>query len=321
MSFAKTYLAEIVPTLDDADRREVADAAPVLVAVVADLSVDPARVRAPRHRGRTRGGAHESAPHRDDRRRALEAHDVPRPRSGSSTTSTVGGRWEPRSARRARGRVVAACGAIRHYEAMTWISDMTTRIADATGHRSRRARRSTPTTPTRCCGSPGSPRTRAANARTRRSCATCSGGPSRSGAARRAGANVGRRNRPECASIADALDRRRGRRGRGRRRTSTSCGAARNGELGSAPRSCPHLDHDLAEGFVVDDELVCPGHGWAFDGRGHTYKRNEFGRVDPKGTRRRVDSCDEDADGSRGRRRRPRDRLGPESFTTVGRSW
>jgi phenylpropionate dioxygenase-like ring-hydroxylating dioxygenase large terminal subunit len=55
------------------------------------------------------------------------------------------------------------------------------------------------------------------------------------------------------------------------------------GALGSAPRICPHLDHDLAEGYVVDDELVCPGHGWAFDGHGHTYKRNEFGRVDPKG--------------------------------------
>ena len=57
----------------------------------------------------------------------------------------------------------------------------------------------------------------------------------------------------------------------------------RSGRLGSAPRSCPHLDHDLAEGFVVGNELVCPGHGWAFDGRGNAYKRNEFGRVDPKG--------------------------------------
>jgi 3-ketosteroid 9alpha-monooxygenase subunit A len=56
-----------------------------------------------------------------------------------------------------------------------------------------------------------------------------------------------------------------------------------SGELGSAPRSCPHLDHDLAEGFVVGDELVCPGHAWAFDGHGNAYKRNEFGRVDPKG--------------------------------------
>ena len=57
----------------------------------------------------------------------------------------------------------------------------------------------------------------------------------------------------------------------------------RSGRLGSAPRTCPHLDHDLAEGYVVDDELVCPGHGWAFDGHGDAYKRNEFGRVDPKG--------------------------------------
>jgi len=57
----------------------------------------------------------------------------------------------------------------------------------------------------------------------------------------------------------------------------------RSGRLGSAPRICPHLDHDLAAGFVVDDELVCPGHGWAFDGHGSAYKRNEFGRVDPKG--------------------------------------
>jgi 3-ketosteroid 9alpha-monooxygenase subunit A len=57
----------------------------------------------------------------------------------------------------------------------------------------------------------------------------------------------------------------------------------RTGALGSAPRSCPHLDHDLAEGYVIVDELVCPGHGWAFDGLGHVFKRNEFGRVDPKG--------------------------------------
>ncbi len=42
VSFAKTYLAEILPTLDESDRRLVADAAPALVAVVADLSVDPA---------------------------------------------------------------------------------------------------------------------------------------------------------------------------------------------------------------------------------------------------------------------------------------
>src|SRR5262245_65123311 len=56
----------------------------------------------------------------------------------------------------------------------------------------------------------------------------------------------------------------------------------RRGGLGSGPRICPHLDHDLAEGYVVGDELVCPGHGWAFDGCGAAHKRNEFGRVDPK---------------------------------------
>jgi hypothetical protein len=42
VSFAKTYLAEVLPTLDATDRRLVADAAPALVAVVADLGVDPA---------------------------------------------------------------------------------------------------------------------------------------------------------------------------------------------------------------------------------------------------------------------------------------
>ncbi len=57
-----------------------------------------------------------------------------------------------------------------------------------------------------------------------------------------------------------------------------------DGRVRSGPRYCPHLDHDLAEGYVAGDELVCPGHGWAFDGDGHTYKRNEHGRVDPKGT-------------------------------------
>ena len=56
-----------------------------------------------------------------------------------------------------------------------------------------------------------------------------------------------------------------------------------SGRLGSAPRTCPHLDQDLAEGYVVGDELVCAGHGWAFDGLGRVYKRNELGRVDPKG--------------------------------------
>ena len=57
-----------------------------------------------------------------------------------------------------------------------------------------------------------------------------------------------------------------------------------DGRLRSAPRRCPHLDHDLAEGHVANDELVCPGHAWAFDGDGNAYKRNEFGRIDPKGS-------------------------------------
>jgi phenylpropionate dioxygenase-like ring-hydroxylating dioxygenase large terminal subunit len=70
----------------------------------------------------------------------------------------------------------------------------------------------------------------------------------------------------------------------------------RSGRLGSGPRFCPHLDHDLAEGFVSGDELVCAGHGWAFDGAGHTYKRNEFGRADPKGTVIAL-TLKEDADG------------------------
>jgi 3-ketosteroid 9alpha-monooxygenase subunit A len=56
-----------------------------------------------------------------------------------------------------------------------------------------------------------------------------------------------------------------------------------DGRLRGVPRSCPHLDHDLAEGYVSGDELVCPGHAWAFDGDGNAYKRNEWGRIDPKG--------------------------------------
>ena len=57
-----------------------------------------------------------------------------------------------------------------------------------------------------------------------------------------------------------------------------------DGAVRGAPRRCPHLDHDLAEGYVTGNELVCAGHGWAFDGCGHAFKRNEFGRVDPKGS-------------------------------------
>ena len=55
-----------------------------------------------------------------------------------------------------------------------------------------------------------------------------------------------------------------------------------SGVLGSAPRTCPHLDWDLTEGTVVGDELVCTGHGWSFDCAGHAFKRTELGRVDPK---------------------------------------
>jgi phenylpropionate dioxygenase-like ring-hydroxylating dioxygenase large terminal subunit len=55
-----------------------------------------------------------------------------------------------------------------------------------------------------------------------------------------------------------------------------------SGVLGTAPRWCPHLDWDLTEGAVIGDELVCHGHGWSFDCRGHAFKRSERGRIDPK---------------------------------------
>jgi nitrite reductase/ring-hydroxylating ferredoxin subunit len=55
-----------------------------------------------------------------------------------------------------------------------------------------------------------------------------------------------------------------------------------SGRLCAMARQCPHLDWDLAEGSVVGDELVCPGHGWAFDTHGHAFKRNLLGRIDPK---------------------------------------
>jgi hypothetical protein len=54
VNFAKTYLAESIETIDDAARREIAEAAPVLVGVVADLSVDPAVYE---HLGITDGAA------------------------------------------------------------------------------------------------------------------------------------------------------------------------------------------------------------------------------------------------------------------------
>ena len=61
------------------------------------------------------------------------------------------------------------------------------------------------------------------------------------------------------------------------------CWRGHDGRVRSAPRICPHLDHDLADGYVVDTELVCAGHGWEFDGAGRMAKRNEAGRIDPKG--------------------------------------
>jgi len=48
-------------------------------------------------------------------------------------------------------------------------------------------------------------------------------------------------------------------------------------------RWCPHLDWDLTEAAIVDDELVCQGHGWSLRADGCALKRNEFGREDPKG--------------------------------------
>jgi phenylpropionate dioxygenase-like ring-hydroxylating dioxygenase large terminal subunit len=68
-----------------------------------------------------------------------------------------------------------------------------------------------------------------------------------------------------------------------------------DGQVRTAPRRCPHLDHDLSEGYVAGDELVCVGHAWAFDGHGHAYKRNEFGRVDPKGTVEMLDVDERDS--------------------------
>jgi nitrite reductase/ring-hydroxylating ferredoxin subunit len=56
-----------------------------------------------------------------------------------------------------------------------------------------------------------------------------------------------------------------------------------HGRLCAQQRRCPHLDHDLAEGVVTGDELVCRGHGWSFDLDGRARKRNEHGRADPKG--------------------------------------
>ncbi len=57
-----------------------------------------------------------------------------------------------------------------------------------------------------------------------------------------------------------------------------------NGDIGVAARSCPHLDWDLCDAIVDGEALLCPGHGWSIDKSGRTYKSNEFGREDEKGT-------------------------------------
>jgi phenylpropionate dioxygenase-like ring-hydroxylating dioxygenase large terminal subunit len=55
-----------------------------------------------------------------------------------------------------------------------------------------------------------------------------------------------------------------------------------SGALCVMARQCPHLDWDLTEATVLDDELVCPGHGWSFGCDGRAFKRNLTGREDPK---------------------------------------
>ena len=59
---------------------------------------------------------------------------------------------------------------------------------------------------------------------------------------------------------------------------------ATSGALCAQARRCPHLDWDLAEAHVVDEELVCPGHGWSFTVDGRAGKRTERGRLDDKGS-------------------------------------
>lgn len=59
-----------------------------------------------------------------------------------------------------------------------------------------------------------------------------------------------------------------------------------DGRIGAVSRACPHLDWDLADACAVGDELVCRGHGWSIRTDGEVFKRNEFGREDPKGTTR-----------------------------------
>ena len=55
------------------------------------------------------------------------------------------------------------------------------------------------------------------------------------------------------------------------------------GELIATAGVCPHEDVSLEGGELDGGTIVCPGHAWEFDRRGNAFKRNEFGRVDPKG--------------------------------------
>ncbi len=69
---------------------------------------------------------------------------------------------------------------------------------------------------------------------------------------------------------------------------------ASDGTPCAAARRCPHLDWDLIDSTVQGSELVCAGHGWSIMGDGRAFKRNEFGREDPKGTTRAVAVRDHD---------------------------
>ena len=69
---------------------------------------------------------------------------------------------------------------------------------------------------------------------------------------------------------------------------------SRAGVLCAHQRRCPHLDEDLAEGSVQGEELVCAAHGWAIGCDGQVSKRNEAGRVDPKGTIRTWQAREQD---------------------------
>ena len=72
------------------------------------------------------------------------------------------------------------------------------------------------------------------------------------------------------------------------------------GRNGAARQRAPHLPasrpRPRRRATSSATSSCAAGHGWAFDGRGNTYKRNEFGRVDPKGPVPAL-TLREDADG------------------------